>query len=58
MTIGDAVRKLVRERANYLCEYCHRLDLNDDCHNDGSIIQARLLEVKGGWHPPTDDPKL
>jgi HNH endonuclease len=147
MTIGDATRKLVRERANYLCEYCHsseeasaalfaidhilprslngsddlsnlalacqrcngyrynftsgidpvtqeivalfnprqhqwsehfmwtvdslrilgstpmgratcdRLDLNDDRHNDGSIIKARRLWVKGGWHPPTDDPQ-
>jgi hypothetical protein len=34
---------------------CDRLDLNDDRHNDGSIIKARRLWVKGGWHPPTDD---
>jgi HNH endonuclease len=147
MTIGDAIRKSVRERANYLCEYCHsseeasaalfaidhilprslngsddlsnlalacqrcngyrynftsgidsvtqemvalfnprqhqwsehfmwaadglrilgstpmgratcnRLDLNDDRHNDGSVIKARRLWVKGGWHPPNDDPQ-
>lgn len=139
MTIGDATRKRVRERANYLCKYCHsseeasaaqfaidhilprslngsddlgnlalacqrcngyrynftsgidpvtqdvvalfnprrqkwsehfmwaadglrilgstlmgratcdRLDLNDDRHNDGSIIMARWLWLKGGW---------
>lgn len=34
---------------------CDRLDLNDDRHNDGSIIKARRLWTKGGWHPPTDD---
>jgi hypothetical protein len=34
-----------------------RLDLNDDHHNDGSIIKAHRLLVKGGWHPPTDDPQ-
>jgi hypothetical protein len=48
MTIGDAIIKLVRERANYLCKYCHRPDLNDDRHNDGSIIKARRLWVNGG----------
>jgi HNH endonuclease len=147
MTIGDAIRQLVRKKANYLCEYCHsseeasaaqfaidhilprslsggdepdnlalacqrcngyrynfttgvdlttqnivvlfnpreqkwaehfiwsgdglrilgktavgratcnRLDLNDDQHNDGSIIKARRLWIKGGWHPPVHDPR-
>lgn len=23
MTVSDATRKLVRERSNFLCEYCH-----------------------------------
>jgi hypothetical protein len=34
-----------------------RLDLNGDRHNDGSIIKARRLWLKGGWHLPTDDPQ-
>jgi HNH endonuclease len=37
---------------------CHRLDLNDDRHNDGSIVKARRLWLRGGWHPPEDDPQL
>lgn len=36
---------------------CNRLDLNDDEHNEGSIIKARRLWIKGGWHPPIDDPR-
>ncbi|PZV20173.1 MAG: HNH endonuclease [Leptolyngbya sp.] len=35
---------------------CQRLDLNDNFHNEGSIVKARRLWVKGGWHPPNDDP--
>lgn len=34
---------------------CNRLDLNDDYHNEGSIVKARRLWVRGGWHPPQDD---
>ena len=34
---------------------CDRLDLNDERHNEGSIIKARRLWVKGGWHPPSQD---
>jgi hypothetical protein len=34
-----------------------RLDLNDDHHSDGSTIKACRLWMKGGWHPPTDDPQ-
>jgi HNH endonuclease len=30
-----------------------RLDMNDD----GSIQRARRLWIRGGWHPPTDDPQ-
>lgn len=26
-------------------------------HNEGSIIKARRFWVKGGWHPPDDDPR-
>jgi hypothetical protein len=35
---------------------CNRLDLNDQDHNDGAIVKARQFWVKGGWHPPVDDP--
>lgn len=34
----------------------HRLDLNDNFHDDGSIQRARRLWIRGGWHPPSDDP--
>jgi hypothetical protein len=34
-----------------------RLDLNDDWHDDGSIQRARRLWIRGGWHPPTEDPQ-
>jgi hypothetical protein len=37
---------------------CHRLDLNDDRHNDKFIVRARALWLKGGWHPPDGDPCL
>jgi hypothetical protein len=36
---------------------CNRLDFNDEYHNEGFIIKARRLWVKGGWHPPDEDPK-
>jgi hypothetical protein len=36
---------------------CDRLDLNDDRHNDGFIIKARQFWIRGGWHPPADDPR-
>jgi hypothetical protein len=36
---------------------CSRLDLNDDQHNDGAIVKARQLWIKGGWHPPSNDPR-
>jgi hypothetical protein len=36
---------------------CSRLDVNDERHNDGAIMTARRLWVKGGWHPPVDDPR-
>jgi hypothetical protein len=35
----------------------NRLDMNDDWHDDGSIQCARRLWIRGGWHPPTDDPQ-
>ncbi|RRR66812.1 MAG: HNH endonuclease [Candidatus Viridilinea halotolerans] len=34
-----------------------RLDMNDAWHDDGAIIRARRLWVRGGWHPPPDDPR-
>jgi len=36
---------------------CNRLDLNDERHNEESIIKARRFWVKGGWHPPNEDPR-
>jgi len=36
---------------------CYRLDVNDARHNDAAIVAARRLWVKGGWHPPVDDPR-
>lgn len=35
---------------------CKRLDMNDDEHDEGAIIKARRLWLKGGWHPPDTDP--
>jgi HNH endonuclease len=35
-----------------------RLDLNDDRHDDGSICRARRLWIRGGWHPPSQDPQI
>jgi hypothetical protein len=32
-----------------------RLDLNDQTHNEGTIVNARRLWIQGGWHPPTED---
>jgi hypothetical protein len=37
---------------------CKRLDMNDDVHDEGSIISARRLWIRGGWHPPQTDPIL
>lgn len=34
-----------------------RLDINDDRHDDGSIVRARRLWIRGGWHPPSNDPQ-
>ena len=36
---------------------CNRLDLNDERHNEGSIQKARRLWMRGGWHPPDEDPR-
>jgi HNH endonuclease len=35
----------------------HRLDMNDDRHDSGSIRRARQMWIRGGWHPPSDDPR-
>jgi len=35
----------------------NRLDLNDERHNEGSIVKARRLWLKGGWHSPDEDPR-
>ncbi len=34
-----------------------RLDMNDDCHDDGAIQRARRFWIRGGWHPPAHDPQ-
>lgn len=34
---------------------CDRLDFNDHKHNDGAIVTARRLWIRGGWHPPASD---
>jgi hypothetical protein len=36
---------------------CNRLDLNDERHNEGSIQKAHRLWMRGGWHPPEQDPR-
>ena len=36
---------------------CHRLDLNDEFHNQGFIQDSRQFWVQGGWHPPPEDPR-
>ena len=35
-----------------------RLDMNDEFHNDGAIVDARLAWVKADWHPPLTDCRL
>jgi hypothetical protein len=35
----------------------HRLDMNDDRHDGGSIRRARRMWIRGGWHPPNTDPQ-
>jgi hypothetical protein len=34
-----------------------RLDLNDDVHDEGAILNARWIWAQGGWHPPVEDPR-
>ena len=34
----------------------NRLDLNDELHNDKFIQRARTFWIRGGWHPPENDP--
>jgi hypothetical protein len=36
----------------------YRLDMNDDRHDSQSIRRARRMWIRGGWHPPKDDPRL
>ena len=37
------------------CATIKRLDMNDDNHDGGSILRARRLWIRGGWHPPDSD---
>lgn len=36
---------------------CNRLDLNDERRLDRFIQKSRQLWVKGGFHPPPEDPR-
>ncbi|MDV3351854.1 HNH endonuclease signature motif containing protein [Leptothoe sp. LEGE 181152] len=36
---------------------CNRLDMNDNHHDAGAIINARKYWIQGGWHPPAEDVK-
>lgn len=36
---------------------CHKLDVNDEFHNQGFIQESRQLWIQGGWHPPLEDPR-
>jgi hypothetical protein len=62
MTILKEIRQQVREKGGLLIRgktsigraTCDRLDLNDQAHNEGAIVKARLW-IRGGWHPPPDD---
>jgi 5-methylcytosine-specific restriction endonuclease McrA len=66
MLINDATKQLIRERAEYLCEYCHspeRLSANRFTVDhvmppslDGSD-DIDNLALAAGWHPPPNDPK-
>lgn len=35
----------------------NRLDLNDEFNNNGFIQRARNFWIRGGWHPPHEDPR-
>ncbi|RUT01606.1 hypothetical protein DSM106972_067030 [Dulcicalothrix desertica PCC 7102] len=37
---------------------CNRLDLNDERRADKFIQKSRHFWVKGGFHPPDEDPRL
>jgi hypothetical protein len=36
---------------------CNRLDLNDERRTDNFIQKSRCFWVKGGFHPPDEDPR-
>ncbi len=36
---------------------CNRFDLNDERRTDHFIQKSRQLWVKGGFHPPPEDPR-
>jgi|GEM_PF-4012719 len=43
MTISLAMGQRIRQRANI--------------YDDGTIQRARRLWMRGGWHPPSHNPK-
>lgn len=54
MAISKEVRQQVRERAKYLCEYCHSSEEASAARFEIDHIQPRSLG-QGDWHPPSDD---
>jgi hypothetical protein len=46
---------IIRGKTSIERATCDRLDLNDHEHNEGAIIKARRLWIRGGWHPPSND---
>lgn len=71
--ISEATKQFVRERANFLCEYCHSLEilsanrltidhivprsLGGSDDEDDSIRQTRRFWTRTGLHPPSTDPQ-
>jgi len=51
--IPSSIQKAVRQRANFLCEYCHALEFNR-----GRVITIRKADLEIGRHPPENDPML
>ncbi len=68
MPISDVAKLAIRQRANYLCEYCHspeRLSANrftvdhiipKRYPEDDSIRATRRFWIQTGLHPPATDP--
>ncbi len=67
MTIPKSLLDLVRQRAQFICEYCHypellssaplSLDLNDERREEQFIQKARQKWLESGLHPRKGDSK-